>query len=103
MFIAKERRGLVGLIREGLTVRRLTFAVWCVCSFVLSYMIFFLLITFIQINIVPRDTIDSIIDIFAMTGEGAFTRWLFFSGSGMSLLLAILTCHEVWSMQHAEA
>ncbi|MBK0003802.1 hypothetical protein IBT47_06720 [Erwinia sp. S43] len=85
-------------------MRRLLFAIWCVFSFVLSYLIFFLLITFIQINIIPREMLENFLELLSMTGDVAFTRWLYFSGSGLSLLLAIMTCHEVWAMQHhAEA
>ncbi len=85
-------------------MRKLLFAVWCVFSFVLSYLIFFLLITFIQVNIIPREFIESFLQLLSNAGEVAFTRWIYLSGSGLSLLLAMMTCHEVWMMHHqAEA
>lgn len=84
-------------------MRKIYFAVWCVFSFILSYVIFFSLITFIQINIIPRELLEQWLALLSMTGDGALTRWLYLSGSGLSLLLAIMTCHEVWVMQRAEA
>ncbi|MFG1175079.1 hypothetical protein AAFN90_16120 [Erwiniaceae bacterium CAU 1747] len=85
-------------------MRKLWFAVWCVFSFILSYLIFFLLITFIQVNIIPREMLENFLELLSMTGDQAYTRWLCFSGGGLSLLLAIMTGHEVWALQHhAEA
>lgn len=71
-------------------------AVIYIFSFSLSFSLFFFLITFIQLNLVPRAVIDKAMGYFSLSGDGPLAEWLIISGAGLSLLLAITACRELY-------